>query len=163
MVTELSKKDLRDTLEELNRRVDEAIDTRTEFLDEHMHRFADFQIGEVVVDVTSGNRYVVAEYYRYHAGRNPTHDTSFSVDCKLKRMEQEKTTHKDESLPWGFWVEYGDWETPEECLERKGGFTTNTSRYGGMHPFVTLEEYEKRYEGGRSEYQWKVEAFARSR
>ena len=105
----MEKEEIRKQLGDLNTIVEKAIAARTKFLDENMHHFAEFQIGEKVWDCANNCEATCTGHYRYHS-EDPRYDTTFSVNCNISTRN----------------------------------FTDNTSRHGGTHPFVTVEDYKNK-------------------
>lgn len=107
------KDQLEKKLEALNEKVDQAISERELFLDEHMHLFADFKIGERVYNTKTRAIGICTKHYRYNESQNELYDSDFNVDCEIEEPENSS------------------------CYD-------NTSRYGGIHPWILLKDYEKK-------------------
>jgi hypothetical protein len=68
----------------LNEAVTAALTARTTWLDDHMAKYADFDIGEDLYDLDTGKRLgTVCGYYRYQRGHNLLHDTHMNIDYEL--------------------------------------------------------------------------------
>lgn len=88
---------------------------------------------------------------------NMHHFAEFQIDEKVwdcsKGQESVCTRHyryhsKDPRYDTSFSI---------DCKITNGSFTDNTSRFGGFHPFVSIEDYENRTE----KYIWKSGKFSR--
>jgi hypothetical protein len=77
------KKALQESLErrlkELNKKIDDTMAERTLFLDENMHHFARYQIGEEVYDCIFQEVRKVSAYHRRHQGG--LLDDKFDIYC----------------------------------------------------------------------------------
>ncbi|MDP4224773.1 MAG: hypothetical protein Q8910_00185 [Bacteroidota bacterium] len=80
----MTKDEAQEKLEIYNQNVADAIKQRTEFMNKNMHLFAEFQIGDIVYNVKSGQATEVVEHYRFWSNQNPYYDTSFSTHCRFK-------------------------------------------------------------------------------
>lgn len=75
-------------LKRLQAAVKDAIAARTAWLDEHMPKYARYEIGEELFDLDTGRSLgVVHSHYRYWAGQNPFYDTHMSIDYELRVLE----------------------------------------------------------------------------
>jgi hypothetical protein len=130
------KEQLQEQLNELNQKVNDAIQERTKFLDENMHDFAEFQIGDYLT-TASGGRYVCIGHYRYHAHqRRPDLDNSLYCDCQIRSLNSNE--------------EYKDWKTSTGSID-------NTSRFAGVHPWYKVGDTEARKRKQKSastHYNW---------
>jgi hypothetical protein len=99
------------TLKELNRKVLEVVAERTSHLNDNMALFAEFQIGDEVVNVSTGQRGVVREHTRFHQKSNPLYDTSFGVVCHILWVDRNGNAGNNPAID-------------------------NTSHYAGGHPYV---------------------------
>ena len=129
------KEQLQEQLKELNKKVNDAIKERTTFLDENMHYFAEFQIGDRLRTV-GGSRAVCIGHYRYHANRRPDLDTSLYCDCQVM------------DLKWN--EEYKDWKTLHGSID-------NTSRYAGSHPWYKIGDEKackRKQRAALTHYNW---------
>jgi len=106
----MNKEMLNSKLIELNNSVNDAIKRRSEFLNENMKYFAEFQIGEKVYNCSNNTIGICSKHYRFHEN-NIEYDTYLYCDCEIK--------------------------TSRGCYD-------NTSRYGGLHPWIKYEEYENK-------------------
>ncbi len=80
-------------LKELNAAVKYAVKERSQYMDENAHLFAEFQLGEEVVNVRNSSVYVVSKHYFFRGGELRV-DESFSVDCRLRRgLTEDNTSH----------------------------------------------------------------------
>lgn len=79
------KAELQSKLGELNAEVAAVLAKRKVFMDANQHAFAEFQIGDEVVNVRTHERGVVTKHYRcWDHQQNPFHDDSFSVECEIR-------------------------------------------------------------------------------
>ena len=78
----MDKEILLQELELLNLEVKRIIAKRSKFLDDNMHYFAPFQIGEKVYNCSTGEVGVVTKHYRYHA-KSYEYDTSLHCNCRV--------------------------------------------------------------------------------
>ncbi|MBS4102418.1 hypothetical protein [Tsukamurella paurometabola] len=75
----------RGELDALNAAVQEAIDTRREWLDAKMHEVATLKVGDDIYDIESGRKLgVVSRLYRYHTNQNALYDTHVTVDYEYE-------------------------------------------------------------------------------
>lgn len=81
MITD--KDEAREHLKELNDKVEQAIQDRKDFLDEHASLFADFKIGEEVINIQTGEWTTVKRYYRMHRDSNVYYDNSLRTECEF--------------------------------------------------------------------------------
>jgi len=97
----MDKERARSILSDLNQNVEEAIEVRTKFLDDNMHLFAEFQIGDKVFNVVNKQRGECVRHYRYWQVQNAFHDKSFSVDCNIKEgFSIDNTSRFISEHPW---------------------------------------------------------------
>lgn len=109
MMTDKDK--ARDRLKELNDKVEQAILNRRHFLDEHASLFADFKIGEEVINTKTGEWTTVTEYYRMNRDNNHYYDTSFSTHCYF--------ANGDNTSRYGYFHPYKTREEYALMLKRK--------------------------------------------
>jgi hypothetical protein len=67
----------------MNKHIAECIDKRKKFLDDNMHYFAEFQIGEEVYNCKSHAVITVKEHYRYLSDQDPLNDTCLHPHCRF--------------------------------------------------------------------------------
>lgn len=71
-------------LKKYNELVNKAISNRERFLDANMKYFAEFEIGDKVYNVKTGETTIVTGHYRYQFNQNKILDDSFNVDCQFE-------------------------------------------------------------------------------
>src|SRR5271155_793517 len=72
-------------LKRLNEAVEDAIKTRTYWMDAHMEDYSRLKVGETLYDIQKGVPLgVIRRLYRYWANRNPIHDTHMSIDAEYQ-------------------------------------------------------------------------------
>lgn len=77
------KDKLKKQLTAINEHITELINERTKFLDDNMHHFAEFQIGEEVYNCNRHTFTIVKDHYRYFTNRDPLYDTGLHCDCRF--------------------------------------------------------------------------------
>lgn len=72
-------------VEEYNDRIDALIAERTAFMDENMHLFSKFKVGDEIYyrGALVGH---VTRLYRLHAGTDERFDTTMDVDCEYREI-----------------------------------------------------------------------------
>lgn len=82
----LSSTELDAELEALNANVDRAIAARKAWMDEHMDDYARYHLGEVLVDLDTGQTLgTVTKLYRYFGDRDPRFDTRMEIQYEFTR------------------------------------------------------------------------------
>lgn len=87
----------------LNAEVTAIITKRKAFMDENQHLFAEFQVGDEIVNVMTGEHGVVSKHYRYwDTQSNPIHDSNFSVEHEIRVASNifDNTSRHDGFHPW---------------------------------------------------------------
>lgn len=111
------EKELKAELDKLTGAVNPAIDTRKQWMDDHMAEYAKFQLGDEIYERETGCKLgVVTELYRYWDSQNdPRYDTSMTIEYRFKTLD-------------GFF----------DNTSRRGGYTNWT--------FATKEEIKQHFE-----------------
>ena len=120
--------------------MNEAVAERTKFLDDNMHLFAEFQIGDHLKNVTGGEGVCVG-HYRCQA-KSFEFDTSFKVDSKIRWIDRFSSEKPED------WKNF-NWQ------DLKGGSIDNTSHYGYENPWFKV--------GDKKAEQEKLKNFAERR
>jgi len=127
----MNKEELQLKLKEYNGSIRDLIDQRTKFLDEHMHLFAEFQIGDELEHI-NGKRGKCIKHYRHRPSE--LYDTSFECDCEIQEYEynfgaKEKLSNLiDNTSHYGFenpWFKVGD----EEAKRKKSEYVIRSMRW----------------------------------
>jgi len=104
----------------LNQEVEQALQKRARFLDENMHLFAEFQIGEKVYNTKSQKVGVCIRHYRYWTTQNRLYDTSFDVDCEIQDAQNSKSFgNTSRFMVHHPWVSLADFQNKSEKYLQK--------------------------------------------
>jgi hypothetical protein len=104
---------LNEELQRLNQAVEDAVKTRTEWMDAHMPDYAVVQIGEELYDGEYRLRGIVTKLYRYHGGgRDWRYDTSMSISYEYKTRDGSNNNTSGQSM----WTVYS--RADKEAHER---------------------------------------------
>ena len=119
---ELRKKEVERFLETLNKKVGSVLQERKDFIEDNMHLFADFEIGQQVINSKTFERGIVTEHYHYTGGNNSLLNYDhFDIHCQIRRLNNDGT--------------------PTNSY-------TNTSHYIGRHPWRDYTEHIEVFFGG---------------
>jgi len=101
-------------LQRLSHQIDDLIEDREKFIIEHMHLFADLQIGQMVIDRDTLRMGKVISHYQATYGQpsKSLHHTAFCVHCCIEIQDDH----------------------PNKLID-------NTSRYIEGHPWVEAKEF----------------------
>lgn len=92
----MSREQMDAELDALNEAVKQAIDARTQWMNDHMTHYAKWQVGEELFDLETGRRVgVVSRLYRFHGPqhdgdlrcRDDRFDTSMSVEYEVRERD----------------------------------------------------------------------------
>ena len=118
---ELRKKEVERFLETLNKKVGSVLQERKDFIEDNMHLFADFEIGQQVINSKTFERGIVTEHYHYTGGNNSLLNYDyFDIHCRIRELNNDGT--------------------PKNVI-------TNTSHYIGRHPWRDYKQYINEFFG----------------